>query len=99
MNRFTHRLIKAGAIATVAVGFYTLPALALAAPPSNTVAITAADNQAEADRYAKIEADYRARMRVDEKHSIQMFTLANYWYHKGQKLRMAAVDTGAAPRL
>jgi hypothetical protein len=99
MNRFTHRLIKAGAITTVAVGSYTLPALALAAPPSNTVAITAADNQAKADRYAKIEADYRARMRFDEKHAMQYFTLANYWYHKGEKLRMAAADTGAAPRL
>jgi len=99
MNRFTHTLIKAGSIATLAMGSYALPAVALAAPPNNTVAITAADLQAKADHYAKMEADYRARMRVDEKHSIQMFTLANYWYHKAQNLRMAALDTGAAPRL
>jgi hypothetical protein len=96
MNRFTHTLIKAGAIATLAVSSYALPALALAAPPNNTVAITAAD---KADRYLKMEADYRARMRVDEKHSIQWFTLANYCYHKAQTFRMAALDTGAAPRL
>jgi hypothetical protein len=96
MSRFTHTLIKAGAIATLAMGSYTLPAVALAAAPNNTVAITAAD---KADRYLKMEADYRARMRVDEKHSIQLFTLANYCYHKAQTLRMAALDTGAAPRL
>ena len=98
MNHFTHTLIKVASIGALAAGSYALPALALAAPP-DTVAITAADMQARADRYAKIEADYRARMRFDEKHAIQYFTLANYWYHKGQKLRMAASDTGAAPRL
>jgi len=99
MSRFTHTLIKAAAIATLAVGSYALPALALAAPPDNTVAITAADLQTKADHYAKMEAYYRARMRVDEKHSIEMFTLANHWYHKAQALRMAALDTGHAPRL
>jgi hypothetical protein len=99
MNRFTHTLIKVASVATVAVGSYTLPALALAAPPSNTVAITAADSQAKADRYLRMEADYRARMRVDEKHAMQFFTLANYSYHKAQTFRMAALDTGAAPRL
>jgi hypothetical protein len=99
MNRFTHTLIKVGAIATLAVGSYALPALAVAAPPNNTVAITAADLQAKADHYLRMEAYYRARMRVDEKHSIQLFTLANYCYHKAQTFRMAALDTGAAPRL
>jgi hypothetical protein len=99
MNRFTHKLIKVASIATLAAGSYALPALALAAPPSSTVAITAADIQAKADRYAKMEAYYRARMRVDEKHSIQLFTLANYCYHKAQTLRMAALDTGTVPRL
>jgi len=96
MNRFTHTLIKAGAIATLVMGSYAFPALALAAPPTNTVAITAAD---KADHYLKEEAYYRARMRVDEKHSIQWFTLANYCYHKAQAFRMAALDTGGAPRL
>ena len=96
MNRSIHTLIRAGAIATLAMGSYALPALALAAPPTNTVAITAAD---KADHYLKEEAYYRARMRVDEKHSIQWFTLANYCYHKAQTFRMAALDTGAAPRL
>jgi hypothetical protein len=38
-------------------------------------------------------------MRVDEKHSMQLFTLANYCYHKAQTFRMAALDTGAAPRI
>ncbi|MDB6104866.1 MAG: hypothetical protein JWO52_4865 [Gammaproteobacteria bacterium] len=96
MNRFTLILIKAGAIATLAMGSYALPALALAAPPTNTVAITAAG---KADHYLKEEAYYRARMRVDEKHSIQLFTLANYFHHKAQTFRLAALDAGAAPRL
>jgi hypothetical protein len=96
MNRFTDTLIKVGAIATLAIGSYALPALALAAPSTNTVAITAAD---KADHYLKMEAYYRARMRVDEKHSMQLFTLANYCYHKAQTFRMAALDTGAAPRI
>jgi hypothetical protein len=95
MNRFTDTLIKVGAIATLAVGSYALPALALAAPSTNTVAITAAD---KADHYLKMEAYYRARMRVDEKHAMQWFTLANRLDRKAQTLRVAET-TGAAPRL
>jgi hypothetical protein len=37
-------------------------------------------------------------MRLDEKHSIQFFTLANYSYHKAQAYRMAAsADAGTPP--
>jgi hypothetical protein len=44
-------------------------------------------------------ADYRARMRVDEKHAIQWFTLANHCDQKAQALRTAALAAGSAPRL
>jgi hypothetical protein len=97
MKRFTHTLIKVGAIATLTVGTYTLPVLALAAPPTNTVAITAADLQAKADHHAMMAADYRARMRVDEKHAIQWFTLANRLDQEAQRYRMAALAAGAEP--
>ena len=55
MNRFTRTLIKVGAIATLAAGSYALPALALAAAPSNAVTITSADIQAKADQYGERE--------------------------------------------
>jgi len=100
MSRFTHTLIKIASMATLAAGSCTLPALALAAPPSNAVTITSADIQAKADQYAKIAADYRARMRFDEKHAIQFFTLANYWDQKAERYRKAALaSAGTPPRL
>ena len=99
MNRFTHNLIKVSAIAALAVGSYTLPALALAAPPKEATAASPAELVVQADRAAKIAADYRARMRTDEKRAILYFTLANSWDHKAKRLRMAAGETGATPRL
>jgi hypothetical protein len=42
-------------------------------------------------------ADYRARMRVDEKHAIQWFTLANRLDQEAQRYRMAALAAGAEP--
>jgi hypothetical protein len=98
MNRFTHMLIKVGAIATLAVGSYALPALALATPPASTAASTTADIQIKSNRYATRAADLQARMRVDEKHAMQWFTLANRLDRKAQTLRMADAS-GAAPRL
>jgi len=100
MNRFTHTLIKVASIATLAVGSYALPALALAAAPSNSVTITAANIQAKADHYAKVAADYRARMRTDEKRAIIYFTLANRWDQKAERYRMAALAAAkTSPRL
>ena len=100
MNRFTHTLIKVASIATLAAGSYTLPALALAAAPSNAVTITSADIQTKADHYAKVAADYRARMRTDEKRAIIYFTLANRWDQKAERYRKAALaSAGTAPRL
>jgi hypothetical protein len=100
MKRFTHPLIKVGAIAALAVGSYALPPLALAAPPGNAVTITSADLQAKADYHARRAADYRARMRVDEKHAIQWFTQANYHDQKAERYRMAALaSAGTPPRL
>jgi spore coat polysaccharide biosynthesis predicted glycosyltransferase SpsG len=97
MNRFTHTLIKVAAIATLAAGSYTLPALALAAAPSSAVTITSADIQAKADQYAKIAADYRVRMRFDEKYAIQFFTLANYWDQKAERYRRAGFVSAGTP--
>lgn len=103
MNRFTHNLIRIGAVAALSVGSYALPASALAAPPIDAVTVTAADLQAKADYHAKAEAIYRAWMRTDEKRSMGLFTLANRHYHEAERYRraarMAALDTGAAPRL
>ena len=100
MNRFTHTLIKVASTATLAAGSYTLPALALAAAPSNAVTITSADIQTKADHYAKVAADYRARMRTDEKRAIIYFTLANRWDQKAQRYHLAALAAaGTPPRL
>jgi hypothetical protein len=99
MNRFTHTLIKVAGIATLAAGSYALPALALAAP-SSAVTITSADIQAKADYYAKVAADYRARMQTDEKRAILYFTLANRWDQKAERYRRTALaSAGTAPRL
>jgi hypothetical protein len=98
MNRFKQTLIKLGAVATLAVGSYALPALALAAPLSNASAATSADLQAKADHHAMMAADYRARIHVDDKHAIQWFTLANHCDQKAQAFRSAALAAGTAPR-
>jgi len=103
MNRFTHNLLKMGAVALVSSGSLALPAFVLAAPATEGVTVTAADLQAKADYHARVEAIYRAWMRTDEKHSIGLFTLANRHYHQAERYRqaarMAALDTGAKPRL
>jgi hypothetical protein len=98
MNRFTHTLIKVGAVAALAAGSYALPALTLAAPPSNASAATSADLQVKAAHHAMMAADYRARMRVGDKHAIQWFTMANHCDQKAQALRAAALAAGTAPR-
>jgi hypothetical protein len=100
MNRFTRPLIKVGAITALAVGSYALPALALAAAPSNAVTITSAELQAKADHHAMMAAYYRARMRVDEKHAIQWFTLANHCDQKADRYHhLAVLQSGTEPTI
>lgn len=98
MNRFTHTLIKVGAMAALAVGSYALTPLAFAAPASNAVATTA-DLQAKADHHAMMAADYRARARTDSKRAISWSTLANHCDQKAEHYRLAALAAGTAPRL
>src|SRR5258708_37730350 len=94
MNRFTHT--RLGRLAPLAVGSLALTLAACAAPRVASTA-SAADLQAKSDYYANTAADYRARMRVDEKHAIQWFTLANRWDQTAQAYRMAALAAGAEP--
>jgi hypothetical protein len=103
MNRFTHNLLKVGAIALVSSGSLALPAFAVAAPATESVTVTAADLQAKADYHAKAEAIYRAWMRTDEKRAMSLFTLANRHYHEAERYRQAAqrvaLDTSAKTHL
>jgi hypothetical protein len=97
MNRFANSLIEVGAIAMLAGGFSTLPAVSLAAPPPELAANTPAELRAKAEYCAKVAVDYRARMRLDEKHAIQFFTLANSWDQKAARYRAAALNAAATP--
>jgi len=97
MNRFTHTLTQLGAIAALAAGSNALTTLAVAAPPTQSVAATAADLQAKADHHAMMAADYRDRAKTDSKHAISWFTMANHCDQKAQAYRIAALETGAEP--
>jgi len=97
MNRLTHTLTQLGAIAALAVGSNALTTLVLAAPPTQSVATTAADLQATADHHAIMAADYRARAKTDSKHAISWFTLANHCDQKAERYQMAALQAGAEP--
>jgi hypothetical protein len=96
MNRFTHTVTKLGA-AAVLVGAYVLTSAAFAAPPSVTISGAALDLQGKADSYARVAADYRARMRTDEKRAIIYFTLANRWDQKAQRYHLAALQAAGEP--
>ena len=99
MNRFIHTATKLGT-AAVLVGSYVLNSAAFAAPPGVTISGAAPDLQGKADYYARVAADYRARMRTDEKRAIIYFTLANRWDQKAQRYHLAALAApGTPPRL
>lgn len=94
MNGFIHTLTKLGASAAL-VGSYVLTSAAFAAPPTVTISGIPSDLQAKADYYAKGAADYRARMRTDDKRAIIYFTQANRWDQKAQRYHLAALQAGA----
>lgn len=96
MNRFIHTLTKLGVSAAL-VGSYVLTSAALAAPPTVTISGTPSDLQAKADDYAKRAAEFRARMRTDDKRAIVYFTLANRLDQKAQRYHLAALQAGAEP--
>jgi hypothetical protein len=92
MNRFTHTLTNVGAIAALVVSSYALTSAALAETPATSSTSTAAELQAKADHHAMMAADYRARMRVDDKHAITWFTMANHCDQKAQAYHLAALQ-------
>ena len=96
MNRFTHIATKLGVTAVLA-GSYVLTSAAFAAPPGVTISGTAPDLQGKADYYARVAADYRARMRTDDKRAILYFTLANRWDQKAERYHLAAVQAAGEP--
>jgi hypothetical protein len=96
MNRFIHTLTKLGVSAAL-VGSYVLTSAAFAAPPTVTISGTPSDLQSKADYYGKLAAEYRARMRTDDKRAISYFTLANRLDQKAQRYHMAALQAGAEP--
>lgn len=96
MNRFTHTLIRLGTSAAL-VGSYVLTSTAFGAPPTVTISGASSELQAKADYYAKGAADYRARMRTDEKRAIIYFTLANRWDQQAQRYHRAALAAAGEP--
>jgi hypothetical protein len=96
MNHFIHTLTKCGVSAALA-GTYMLTSAAFAALPTVTISGTPPDLQAKADYYAKGAADYRARMRKDEKRAIIYFTLANRWDRQAQRYHRAALAAAGEP--
>jgi hypothetical protein len=96
MNRFTHTATRLGAAAVLA-GSYVLTSAAFAAPAGGSISGAAPDLQGKAGYYARVAADYRARMRTDEKRAIIYFTLANRWDRKAQRYHLAAVQAAGEP--
>jgi hypothetical protein len=88
MNRMSGTLIKLSSIAALALGAVavTSTGFAASAPPAPAV-----DGlQAQTAHHAMMAADYRARMRTDEKRAIVWFTQANHCDQKAEQLRVAS---------
>jgi hypothetical protein len=96
MNRFIHTATKLGTAAVLA-GSYVLTSAAFAASPGGTISGAAPALRGKADYYARVAADYRARMRTDDKRAIIYFTLANRWDQKAQRYHVAAVQAAGDP--
>ena len=95
MARFTHILLRLGAGAAL-VGSYVFTT-ACAVRPSEALSGTPSELQAKADYYAKGAAEYRARMRTDEKRAILYFTLANRWDQQAERYHLAALAAAGEP--
>jgi hypothetical protein len=91
MNRISPTLIKLASVATLALGSAIVTSAAFAASPS--VPTAAEGLHAETAHHAMMAADYRARMRTDEKHAIVWFTQANHCDQKAEQLRVASRQT------
>ena len=78
MKRFAFTFAKAGAITALAISSIASMNVGFAAPAPESTATSAAALETKADHHAMMAADYRIRMRADEKHAISWFTLANH---------------------
>lgn len=96
MNPFTRNLIGLRGLVLLVVGSAALALAACATPRIDSTA-SAADLEAKAAHHAMMATDYRARMRVDDKHAIQWFTMANHCDQKAQAYRVAAMQLGTEP--
>jgi hypothetical protein len=100
MKKFAFTFAKAGAIAALAVSSIASMNVGFAAPAPESAATSAAALQATSDRHAVMAADYRIRMRADEKHASSWFTLANHCDQKGVSYqRLAVLQSGTEPAL
>ena len=89
MNRFTTTFVKLGSAAALALGSVAITSAAFAASQPSTISATS--RQAQVDHHAMMAADYRARVRIDEKHAISWSTQAAHCDLKAEQLRVAAL--------
>jgi parvulin-like peptidyl-prolyl isomerase len=88
MNRISGTLIKLSSVAALALGSVAVTSAGFA---TSAPTVTAVENlQAQTAHHAMMAADYRARMRTDEKHAIIWFTQANHCDQKAEQLRVAS---------
>ncbi len=86
MNHISRTLIKLGSVAALALGSVAVTSAGFAA-----TAPAATENlQVQPAHHAMMAADYRARMRTDEKRAIVWFTQANHCDQKAEQLRVAS---------
>jgi len=98
VKKFVFTFSKAGAIAALAIGSIASMNVGFAAPAPESTATSAAALQTKADHHAMMAADYRIRMRADEKHAISWFTLANHCDQKADSYhRLAVLQSSTEP--
>jgi hypothetical protein len=91
MNPRSGTLIKLSSIAALALGAVAVTSTGFAASAPTAPAVD--DLQAQTAHHALMAADYRARMRTDEKRAIVWFTQANHCDHKAEQPRVASRQT------
>jgi hypothetical protein len=88
MNRISRTLIKLASVAAFALGSVAVTSAGFASSAPTTTVVE--NHQAQTVHHTKMAADYRARMRTDEKHAIVWFTQANHCAQKAEQLRAAS---------
>lgn len=104
MIRFTRTIARLGMVAILGTGIFVVPASVLAAEPAVVAAKEdrtpqaakyerqATDLEANADRSAKLAADYRARMSGGSKQNMTFASIANHYDQEAKRYRRAALD-------